>query len=332
MNFFDGKEVLITGDTGTLGKTLVRLLSTQHKPKGIRVFSRDELKQTQMKSKLQADTPVAFLIGDVRNYKRLCRAMKGVDVVIHTAAMKHVPICEENPFETVETNIYGTENVVNAAIANEVSHVLNISSDKAVHPINLYGATKLAGEKLCKVAAQYTKGGKATNFITCRYGNVLGSRGSVLQLWEKQFKETGIIKLTSANMTRFWVTVEQVAKFILHVISIGHNGETYIPIMPSMDIVTMAGWLYPKAGLDFIGIRPGEKIHETLITAEEFEDCWVDDEIGIVHGPQGSSFVLNTKRFHLPRSLCVEPLTSENNKLKLTHGELIKIKNKGLPQ
>jgi UDP-N-acetylglucosamine 4,6-dehydratase len=332
MNFFDGKEILITGGTGTLGKTLVRLLSTQHKPKGIRVFSRDELKQTQMKSKLQAGTPMAFLIGDIRNYKRLCRAMKGVDVVIHTAAMKHVPICEENPFETVETNVYGTENVVNAAIANDVTHVLNISSDKAVYPINLYGATKLAGEKLCKVAAQYTKGGAATNFITCRYGNVLGSRGSVLQVWEKQFKETGMIKLTDPAMTRFWVTVEQVAKFILHVLSVGHSGETYIPIMPSMNLLDMAVTIFPDVISEQMGIRPGEKIHETLITAEEFNDCWVDAEIGIGFGPHGGSFVLNAKRFHLPRSLHVEPLTSANNKLKLTQEELIKIMEGGLPQ
>lgn len=328
MDFYQGKEILITGGTGTLGKTLVGLLTTQYKPKGIRVFSRDEMKQWQLRNSLSTDVPVSFLIGDIRNHKRLCRAMKGVDVVIHTAAMKHVPVCEENPFETVETNIYGTENVVNAAIANDVKNVLNISSDKAVYPINLYGATKLAAEKLFTRAGMYTKGGKAVNFITCRYGNVLGSRGSVLQLWEKQFEETGTIKLTDPTMTRFWVTVEDVAKFILHVLSIGHGGETYVPMMPSMNLLAMADTVFPDATIDYVGTRPGEKIHETLITMEEFDsNCRISD-VGVGYG----SFVLNSKSMYLPRAMNVEPLTSGNNGIKLTDGQLIKIMEGGLPQ
>ena len=268
-------EILVTGGTGSLGKTLAKFLSWKYHPKGIRIYSRGELQQWEMKREMEEKFPaqkIAYLIGDVRDKDRLQRAMERVHFVFHTAALKQVPTCEYNPFEAVKTNIYGAQNVIDCAIDCDVKKVLNVSTDKGVNPINLYGATKLCAEKLFIHGNVYSRqvhmGGFVPKFSCCRYGNVIGSAGSIVPLFKEQAK-AGRITITDKNMTRFWITQERVAGFLVDCIRKMEGGEIFIPRMPSVKIIDVANAISVKAKKTITGIRPGEKIHECLITYEE---------------------------------------------------------------
>lgn len=265
----EGKEILITGGTGTLGKELVRQLTTYHKPKGIRIYSRDEFKQWQLQNHLKeinCPVPVSFLIGDIRDRDRMMRALKGVDIVFHTAAMKQVPACEYNPIEALMTNTVGAKNLLEAAIDNGVEIVMNVSTDKAVYPINFYGMTKGAAEKLLIHGNVYSPG--KTKFSCCRYGNVINSRGSIIPLFKEQAK-TGIVTITDSRMTRFFIPIEEVAEFIIARTCEAKGGEIFIPSMKSSTIINIAAVVAPECDIKEIGIRQGEKLHECLITEEE---------------------------------------------------------------
>jgi len=262
------KEVLITGGTGSLGKTLIKQLLDEYHPRGIRIFSRDELKQWEMKQKIDNRAPISFLVGDIRDRKRLELACKGVDIIIHAAALKQIGSCEDNPLEAINTNVIGAQNVLYSALENKVEKVMAISSDKSCYPINLYGATKMCAEKLFIQGNTYA-GNRAPHFSCCRYGNVIGSRGSVIPLFQKQYTETGKITITDRNMTRFWITLNQVSHFILQAIEDMEGGEIFIPMMPSATVLEIAKAICPDAKIETVGIRPGEKLHEALITKEE---------------------------------------------------------------
>lgn len=278
-SFLNGKEVLITGGTGSLGKTITKLLLAEYGTKGIRIYSRDEAKQSAFAAELknsQLSGEVAFLIGDVRNIDRLNRAMNGVDVVIHTAAQKQVPSCEYNPIEAVQTNIIGAQNVINAAIDNKVKRVMNIATDKGVYPINLYGCTKAVAEKLFIHSNIYSPHG--TRFACCRYGNVMGSTGSVIPLFRKQAKESGVITVTDKDMTRFWITLDRVTKFVLSRITTMEGGEIFVPFMKAMSMERLAALIAPEAEIQIIGSREGEKLHECIISREELERTTIHSE------------------------------------------------------
>jgi len=262
-----GKIVLITGGTGSFGKKFTEIALREHDPKAIRIFSRGELLQMQMRQQFNDDPRLRFFIGDVRDKYRLYRAMNGVNIVIHAAALKQVPACEYNPIEAIRTNIDGAANVIDAAIDNEVEKVVAVSTDKAVHPVNIYGATKLVAEKLFVQANAYT-GVRKTRFSVVRYGNVVASRGSVIPLFLEQ-RMTGKITITHERMTRFWITLEQGVRFVIACIEKMKGGEIFVPKIPSMKITDLAGIIAPRAKKEIIGIRPGEKIHECLITEEE---------------------------------------------------------------
>lgn len=261
-----GKTILLTGGTGSFGQKFCEIVLNEYNPKSIRVYSRGELMQSQMEQKFRDDR-IRFLIGDVRDKERLYRAMNGVDIVVHAAALKQVPACEYNPLEAVKTNIGGTTNVIDAAIDNGVDCVMVISTDKAVHPVNLYGATKMVAEKLTIQGNSYAAG-KATKFSCVRYGNVIGSRGSVIPLFEEQ-KKTGMLTITDDRMTRFWITLDQGIRFVLRSIDGMQGGEIFIPKIPSMSVKDLADAIAPGAKKNIIGIREGEKLHEVLLTEDE---------------------------------------------------------------
>ena len=278
MNTFDNKVILLTGGTGSFGNKFTEIVLKKYNPKVIRIFSRGEKKQLDMMNRFNDDR-LRFFIGDVRDRDRLHRAMYDVDIVIHAAALKQVPACEYNPIEAIRTNIDGGANVIDAAIDNSVDRVMAISSDKAVHPVNLYGATKMTAEKLFIQGNSYS--GKAkTKFSCVRYGNVIGSRGSVIPLFLKQKKE-GVLTITDERMTRFWITLEQGVNFVIKSTEKMKGGEIFIPKIPSMKIVDLAETIEPNAKRKIIGIRPGEKIHETLLThdearhSKEFKDSFI---------------------------------------------------------
>lgn len=262
-------SVLITGGTGSFGKKFVEIVLREKQPKRLIVFSRDELKQNEMRKAFpDSDTsPVRYFIGDVRDRDRLYRALHGVNVVVHAAAMKQVPACEYNPFEAVQTNILGAKNVIDAAIDNGVQRVLGLSTDKAVNPVNLYGATKLVAEKLFIQGNAYA-GGRETRFTCVRYGNVVGSRGSVVPLFLEQRRE-GRITITDPQMTRFWITLEQGVRFVIRCLELMKGGEIFVPKLPSMRLADLADVLAPGCKREIIGMRPGEKLHEVLISADE---------------------------------------------------------------
>lgn len=265
MNLKD-KTILITGGTGSFGKKFTEIVLNKYNPRAVRIFSRDEFKQYRMVEEFK-DERLRFFIGDVRDKERVYRAMDGVDIVIHAAALKHVPFCEANPFEAIQTNIIGAKNIIDAAIDHGVEKVMAISTDKAVNPINLYGATKLCAEKLFVQANSYV-GSRKTRFSCTRYGNVVGSRGSVVPLFIKQ-KETKTLTITDERMTRFWITLEQGVNFVLKSLERMQGGEIFIPKIPSMKITDLAKVIAPEAKIKIIGIRPGEKIHEVLLTEYE---------------------------------------------------------------
>lgn len=266
MSYLDGKTILIVGGTGSFGKQFTRMLLDDHNPKSVRIYSRGEFLQWEMQKTFK-DERLRFLIGDVRDKERLYRAMSGVDIVVHAAALKQVPACEYNPIEAVKTNIDGAKNIINAAIDNNVKKVVALSTDKAVHPVNLYGATKMVAEKLFVQGNSYTGEGE-TKFSCVRYGNVIGSRGSVIPLFTEQ-KKSGVLTVTDERMTRFWITLEQGVNLVVRCIEEMKGGEIYIPRIPSMKITDLAQAIAPEAETKITGIRPGEKLHEVLITSDE---------------------------------------------------------------
>lgn len=263
----DNKTILITGGTGSFGQQFIKILLTNYHPRRVIVFSRDELKQHDLRNKIP-DPRLQFFIGDIRDRDRLDRAFRaGVDIVIHAAALKQVPACEYNPFEAVKTNIIGAQNIIDAAINCGVAKVLALSTDKAVNPANLYGATKLCMEKLFVHGNSYA-GTRATAFACVRYGNVVGSRGSVIPLFLEQ-RKTGTITVTDPRMTRFWITLDQGVNFVMQCISRMQRGEVFVPRIPSMNIMDLVAALAPNCRVEQTGIRPGEKLHETLISVDE---------------------------------------------------------------
>ncbi|MCG3089601.1 UDP-N-acetylglucosamine 4,6-dehydratase (inverting) [Sporosarcina cyprini] len=262
---FSGKTVLVTGGTGSFGKKFIKKVLEEGVKKVI-VFSRDELKQYEMKQEF-SDSRVRFFIGDVRDKERLYRAFDGVDIVIHAAAMKHVDACEYNPFEAVKTNIHGAQNVIEAAIDKDVEKVIALSTDKAASPVNLYGATKLASDKLFVAANAYV-GTKHTKFSVVRYGNVVGSRGSVVPFFQK-IKGTGKVPITDPRMTRFWITLDQGVQFVLDNLQRMQGGEIFVPKIPSMKVTDLAKAIAPNCDIEIIGIRPGEKLHEAMIMEDD---------------------------------------------------------------
>ena len=259
--------VLITGGTGSFGKKFTSILMNEYHPEKIIIFSRDELKQHEMRLSGFDHTSLRYFIGDIRDLGRLRRAMDGVDIVVHAAALKQVPACEYNPMEAIKTNINGAQNVIDAALDTGVKKVLAISTDKAVNPVNLYGATKLCAEKLFVQSNSYA-GGKFPSFSCTRYGNVVGSRGSVIPVFNKQ-KESGQITITDERMTRFWLTLEQGVRFVITCIEQMKGGEIFVPKIPSMRIMDLAKAVAPGCEIEFIGVRPGEKLHEALISVNE---------------------------------------------------------------
>ncbi len=277
---FNNQVILITGGTGSFGKKYTQIILEKYKPKKIIIFSRDELKQFEMQQRYNDDC-MRYFIGDVRDPSRMLEAMEGVDYVIHAAAMKQVPAAEYNPMECIKTNVNGAENVIKAAIKNNVKKVIALSTDKAANPINLYGATKLASDKLF-VAANNMVGGRETRFAVVRYGNVVGSRGSVVPFFRKLIADGATeLPITHADMTRFMITLRQGVEFVLKNFERMQGGEIFVPKIPSMYMTELAKAMAPDLPIKIIGIRPGEKLHEIMCPADdshltlEFKDHYV---------------------------------------------------------
>src|SRR4051794_37106950 len=266
-----GKTLLVTGATGSFGTAFLKTVLARHDVASIRAFSRDELKQYELERTIRDDR-VRLLLGDVRDVDRLRVATRGVDVIVHAAALKQVPACEYNPFEAVQTNILGAQNVINAAMDNGVPLTIALSTDKAVNPANLYGATKLAAEKIVAQAGVYAAG-TAARFASVRYGNVMGSRGSVIPVFKQQATQ-GRVTITDERMTRFWITLQEAVDFVLSCLPLVEGGETFIPKIPSMRITDVASALAPDAERVVTGIRPGEKLHEVLLTEDEARNSY----------------------------------------------------------
>ncbi|MDQ3721283.1 MAG: UDP-N-acetylglucosamine 4,6-dehydratase (inverting) [Actinomycetota bacterium] len=284
-----GKTILVTGATGSFGTRFTETVLRDHDPHSIRLFSRDELKQSELQRRFADETRLRYLLGDVRDLPRLTRATRGVDVMVHAAALKQVPAAEYNPFEAVQTNVVGAENVVSAAIENEVPLTVALSTDKAVNPVNLYGATKLCAEKIVAQGNAYSADSTA-RFASVRYGNVVGSRGSVVPLFKAQ-AQTGVLTITDERMTRFWITLEQAVAFVIDSLGAMGGGEVYVPKIPSMRVTDIAEAIAPEAERRFIGIRPGEKLHEILVTEDESRHTYeLDDRYVIL--PEYASWEL----------------------------------------
>ena len=263
-----GKTILLTGGTGSFGHAFAERILADHPDTTLRIFSRDELKQSEMASRYPEATQLRFFVGDVRNRSRLTRAMQGADLVVHAAAMKQVPACEYNPFEAVQTNVLGAQHVVDAAIDTGVGHVVALSTDKAVNPVNIYGATKLCEEKIIVQGNAYAA--RSNTVLSCvRYGNVVGSRGSVVPLFERQIAEGGPLTITDERMTRFWITLPEAVDLVMTALDRSVGGEIFIPKIPSMRVTDLAEAMAPDLERRTIGIRPGEKLHEILITDDE---------------------------------------------------------------
>jgi len=278
LSAFSGKTVLVTGGTGSFGQHFISVVLDRHDPLAVRVYSRDELKQYEMQRRF-SDPRLRFLLGDVRDAERLRRAVQGADIVVHAAALKQVPACEYNPFEAVKTNTLGTQNVAEACIDADVWRAIALSTDKAVNPANLYGATKACAERLFVQANVYVGHGR-TRLACVRYGNVVGSRGSVVPLFRDQ-ADHGRLTLTDRRMTRFWITLDQAVAFVTRSIERMRGGEIFVPKIPSMRVVDLAEAIAPGIALGVTGIRPGEKLHEALLASEEARhttdggDCYV---------------------------------------------------------
>ncbi|MFB3883671.1 MAG: UDP-N-acetylglucosamine 4,6-dehydratase (inverting) [Thermodesulfobacteriota bacterium] len=287
------KTILITGGTGSFGKKFVQIVLENYKPRGLIIFSRDELKQFEMSQRwsLKKNPFLQYVLGDVRDKERLSRIFNGIDYVVHAAALKQVPAAENNPSEYIKTNIMGSMNVIESAISNNVKKVIALSTDKACNPINLYGATKLCADKLF-VAANATSG-LNTRFTVVRYGNVLGSRGSVIPFF-KERAQTGVLPITDPRMTRFWITLDQAVHFVIKSLELSKGGEIFVPRIPSMKIVDLGKAIGPACKHEIVGIRPGEKLHETLIGEDDarntvrFNECYI-----IQPNPQAREELLN---------------------------------------
>lgn len=279
-NSFDGKTILVTGGTGSFGQKFIKHVLDNYDPKKVVVFSRDELKQFEMAQNFPNEKRIRFFLGDVRDYQRLLRAFDGVDIVVHAAALKQVPAAEYNPIECIKTNVHGAENIINAAIDSNVERVIALSTDKAVNPINLYGATKLCSDKLFVAANNYSIT-KSTKFSVVRYGNVIGSRGSVIPFFNEQ-KKTGVIPITDERMTRFWITLQQGVEFVVHCLDCMRGGEVFISKIPSMRIMDLAKAVAPECQIKIIGIRPGEKLHEIMVPADESRNVLEFDKFFVI--------------------------------------------------
>jgi UDP-N-acetylglucosamine 4,6-dehydratase len=282
------KTILVTGGTGSFGKKFTKILLAEKNPKKIIIYSRDELKQHEMRVAGYNDPRLRYFIGDVRDRDRLLRAMHGVDIVVHAAALKQVPACEYNPMEAIKTNIQGTSNVAEAALDAGVSKVLALSTDKAVSPANLYGGTKLVAEKLIVQSNNYAAG-RATRYSCVRYGNVVGSRGSVVPLFLK-LRASGKITITDERMTRFWLSLEQGVNFVINCIEQMEGGEVFVPKIPSTTVVDLAKAIAPEAEIEIIGIRPGEKLHEDLLSVDEARHSVELDSMFVVQPVEATWF------------------------------------------
>jgi UDP-N-acetylglucosamine 4,6-dehydratase len=268
MSQLDNSSVLITGGTGSLGKELIRFFMENTKVRRIAIYSRDELKQHNLRNEIGRDGRLRWFIGDIRDLERLKRALHGVDFVIHAAALKQVDTGEYNPMEFIKTNILGSQNVIDASIEAGVKKVVALSTDKASSPINLYGATKLTADKLFVAANNYSHS-YGTTFSVVRYGNVMGSRGSVIPFWKSLAEAGRPLPITDLRMTRFWISIEQAVQFVMDSLEIMQGGELYVPRIPSMRIVDLACAVAPDTQLVEIGMRPGEKLHEEMISADD---------------------------------------------------------------
>lgn len=327
---FNGKDILITGGTGSFGKLFTQTLLKKYKPNRIIIYSRDELKQYEMKQIFDQKC-MRYFIGDVRDYKRLERACNGVDFVVHAAALKHVPIAEYNPMECIKTNINGAENVIEASLHTGVKKVIALSTDKAANPINLYGATKLASDKLF-VAANNSKGSATTQYSVVRYGNVMGSRGSVIPFFQKLIREGAKeIPITDTRMTRFWITLPDGVEFVMKSFQRMQGGEIFVPKIPSMKITDLASALAPKLPHKLIGIRPGEKIHETMITKDDSHLCIEFDDHYVIKPTiqftKNIDFTKNALKERGQKSKNEFRYSSDTNDKWLDKDELLKMVN-----
>jgi len=312
----ENKTVLITGGTGSFGKAFTKAV-LQHGLKKLIIFSRDELKQSEMVQKFPDDR-IRFFIGDVRDRDRLYRAFDGVDIVVHAAALKQVPSCEYNPLEAIRTNIVGAANIVDAAIDCGVERVMALSTDKAVNPVNLYGATKLCSDKLFIAANSYT-GGHKTRFSIVRYGNVVGSRGSVVPLYLRCKAEGRSYPVTSPNMTRFYITLPQAVQFVLDRLTDMSGGEVFVPKIPSMNIMDLKHAIDPNGSVEFIGIRPGEKLHELLISPDEPYVREFDNYYAVLNAPAADSLPHN---FQYRSDTNPQKLSSEDLELAINFDQI----------
>ncbi len=319
---FNKKSILITGGTGSFGQKFVETLIKKSKPKKIIVFSRDELKQFDMQKKFANYENLRFFLGDIRDVNRLTTSMEDVDYVVHAAALKQVPLLEYNPFEAIKTNILGAQNIIDAALKNKVKKVIALSTDKATAPINLYGATKLAADKLFISANNYV-GKKSIKFSVVRYGNVAGSRGSVIPYFIEQAKK-GFITITDRRMTRFNISLDEGVNFVVNSLNDMKGGETYVPKIPSYRILDLAKSIDSKAKIKFIGIRAGEKIHEEMITRSDSLNTIEFKEYFVILPPNNKNF----KKLYPKLSKKEFSYSSENNKRFMNNKELKKLINK----
>jgi UDP-N-acetylglucosamine 4,6-dehydratase len=282
MSFLQGKTVLVTGGTGSFGKAFISKVLADDEVSKLIVFSRDELKQFEMAEKINSPK-LRYFLGDVRDYQRLLRATDGVDLIVHAAAMKQIPASEYNPMEAIKTNVLGAENIVNASIENGIQRVVALSTDKAANPANLYGATKLCSDKLM-IAGNTLAGSRDTRFSAVRYGNVLGSRGSVIPFFLDRAK-AGSIPITDERMTRFWLTIQEGVKFVLDSFERMHGGEIFVPKIPSFKVTDVARVVCPGVPTQVIGIRPGEKLHEVMITEDDSHNTYEFDDYFAIISP-----------------------------------------------
>ena len=322
----NGKNILITGGTGSFGKQFVRTILKRYKPNKIIIYSRDELKQYEMAQKFNAPC-MRYFIGDVRDLPRLNKAIRGVDFVVHAAALKHVPIAEYNPMECIKTNVMGAQNVIDACLENSVKHTIALSTDKAAAPANLYGASKLVSDKLF-VAANNLAGNHAIKFSVVRYGNVLGSRGSVIPYFERLMAEgANELPITEPNMTRFWITLQEGVNFVLKNFERMQGGEIFVPKIPSMKMTEMAKAIAPHLGQKIIGIRPGEKLHEVMCPLDDSHiTLEFDNHFVIKPSITFSSPIDYTTNNLKEKGQSVESgfeYNSRDNKIWLTHEELV---------
>ena len=320
MSFLKGKSVLITGGTGSFGKEFVSRVLEDDEVTKLVVFSRDELKQFEMAEKINSPK-LRYFLGDVRDYQRLLRATDGIDVIVHAAAMKQIPASEYNPMEAIKTNVIGAENIVNASIENGIQRVVALSTDKAANPANLYGATKLCSDKLM-IAGNVLAGARQTKFSAVRYGNVLGSRGSVIPFFLDKAK-TGSIPITDERMTRFWLTIQEGVQFVLDSFERMHGGEIFVPKIPSFKVTDVARVVCPGIPTHVVGIRPGEKLHEVMITEDDAHSTYEFENYFAIISPAlkmlGDYEKIGTKVAEGFR------FSSENNKIWHTDESFLKV-------